>query len=136
MSSRLSKVFAPALLCVVLPGTVAASPAGTKFEVDRAKVYYGNPDAYTKPAVVHAPTVFKHIEAYKKIEQEGIKKDSARYFLLMQEANQAFREAVKKVALQEKVDLVGEKGTVRVVEGEAELGDLTQKVVRVFTEGS
>jgi hypothetical protein len=123
------------LLFVGLASAAVAVPAAVKYQIERAKVYYGNPDAYTVPCVVQASSIFKHIEAYKKIEEEGIKKDSARYFLLMQEATQTFRDVVKKVALAEKVDLVGEKGTVVVVGGEAEIRDLTKKVVQALTQG-
>ncbi|MGH7150812.1 MAG: hypothetical protein ACREIU_08945 [Planctomycetota bacterium] len=107
-----------------------AFAAEAKYQVDRAKVYLGNPDAFAKPAVVKSLTVFQNIKAYKAIEEEKVSADSARYFLLLKEANEVFRTGLASVAKEDKVDLIGEVGTIKADDPKISLPDLTQKLVK------
>jgi len=116
------------VLAVVSAGAVAA--ADVKYQVERGKVYFGNADAFTKPAVVKSLTVFQNIKAWKTIEEEKITPESARYFLLLKEANEVFRDALAKVAKDEKVDLIGEVGSIKADDAKVVVPDLTQKMVK------
>ena len=116
------------VLAALSAGAFAA--ADVKYQVDRAKVYFGNADAFAKPAVVKSLTVFQNIKAYKTIEEEKITPESARYFLLMKEANEVFRNALTQVAKDEKIDLIGEVGSVKADDPKVAVPDLTQKMVK------
>ncbi len=107
-----------------------AFAAEAKYQVERTKVYHGNPDAFARPAVVKSLTVFQNIKAYKTIEEERISSGSARYFLLLKEANEVFRTAIASVAKDEKVDLIGEVGAIKAEDPKLSLADLTQKLVK------
>ena len=50
------------------------------------------------------------LPAMKTIEGEGVKKSSARYFVLLNEANQQFQKAVKAVAKDQGYDLWPKSG--------------------------
>ncbi|HKB15361.1 MAG TPA: hypothetical protein VKF62_04815 [Planctomycetota bacterium] len=114
----------------VLLAAGAAFAAEAKYQVERAKVYHGNPDAFAKPSVVRSLTVFQNIKAYKAIEEEKVSTDSARYFLLLKEANEVFRTALASVAKEEKVDLIGEVGAIKSDDPKVSIPDLTQKLVK------
>jgi hypothetical protein len=107
-----------------------AFAAEAKYQVERSKVYHGNPDAFAKPAVVKSLTVFQNIKAYKTIEEEKVSSESARYFLLLKEANEVFRTALATIAKEEKVDLIGEVGAIKAEDPKVSLPDVTQKMVK------
>src|SRR5262245_2754727 len=91
---------------LVLLGSGLLAAAEVKYEVERSKVDHGNADAFSKPAVVKSLTVFQGIKAYKTIQDENITPDSARYFLLLKEANEVFKNGLAQVAKDESLDLV------------------------------
>ena len=122
--------FALGFLALFTFAAGAAFAVAAKYQVDRAKVYHGNPDAFSKPAVVKSLTVFQNIKAYKTIEDEKIKSDSARYFLLLKEANEVFRTALTEVAKAEKVDLIGEVESIKADDPKVVVPDLTEKMVK------
>ncbi|HET6204412.1 MAG TPA: hypothetical protein VFI25_16595 [Planctomycetota bacterium] len=117
-------------LSLALAAGVALAAGDVKYQVERAKVYHGNPDAFSKPAVVTSLTVFQNIKAYKTIEEEKVTPESARYFLLMKEANEVFRKALTQVAKDEKADLVGEVGAIKADDPKVAVPDVTQKMVK------
>jgi len=68
------------------------------------RVYYGDPvKIKDEPApivgTVRAKEVYEAIPAYKKILEEGVDKDSARYQKLMLEATKAFKAALSHAAV-------------------------------------
>lgn len=92
------------------PGATAGE-AGAKV-LDRSKVYFGQPDAFTAPAVIEAAKVMETLPAMKAIDSENVKKNSARWFLLMHEASQQFHKALKAVGKDQGYDLIAEVGSV------------------------
>jgi hypothetical protein len=117
-------------LIVALGFLAPPAAAAVKYEVDRAKVYFGNADAFAKPSVAKSLTVFQNIKAYKTIEEEGLSPDSARYYLLLKEANEVFRSALTLVAKEEGRDLIAETGAVKSDDGKVVVPDLTEKLVK------
>jgi hypothetical protein len=80
--------------------------------VDRTKVYYGLPDSFSSPAVIECSKVMDTLPAMKTIDGEGVKKNSARWFLLVNEANQQLHKALKSVGKDQGYDLFAEVGAV------------------------
>ncbi len=95
---------------------------------DRGKIYFGNPDQFTKPAVLCATSVFEQIPEYKEIKRRGLTSKDAEYWLLLDKANKKFYAAVKTVAKNDGYDLVGELGAIQAEEGYA-LPDITSAVI-------
>jgi len=80
--------------------------------LDRAKVYHGYADAFTSPAAVESTRVMDALPAMKKIRDEKVQKDSARWYVLINEANQQFQRALRTVAKEGGYDLIAEVGAV------------------------
>jgi hypothetical protein len=95
--------------------------------LDRTKVYHGLADAFSSPAVIEASKVMETLPAMKTIEGEGVKKSSARYFVLLNEANQQFQKAVKAVAKDQGYDLLAEVGAVT---GPKTIPNATDQVIK------
>jgi hypothetical protein len=90
----------------------ATSPAGA-YETDPEWIYHGRADSFATPAVIERDKVFGAIPEYRQIREEGLTRDDARYWILLQKANDVFREAVVRAAEAGGYDLIAEKGTVR-----------------------
>jgi len=89
-------------------------------------VYYGKVDGATAPAEVVAATVFEKIPEYQEIRKRGLKRDDPEYWVLLNKANEKFYKAVKKVAEENKYDVVVEKGAFKF---ESTPPDVTQEVI-------
>src|SRR5262245_32655862 len=95
-------------------------------------IYFGKKDGCKKPAEVKAQDAFNEIAEYKKIKEKGLTKDDAEYWVLLNKANEKFTKAVKKVAEEEKFDVVAEKGKVKF---ESTPVDITKKVIDALKKG-
>ncbi|MDQ7780172.1 MAG: hypothetical protein RDV41_10765 [Planctomycetota bacterium] len=109
----------------------AATPGYTV--TDRAKVYYGNPDHFTKPAVLVANAVFECIPEYQEIKKKGLTSKDPEYWLLLDKANKKFYAALRKVADREGHDLVMEIGTIQAEEGYS-LPNITGTVIAALEQ--
>ncbi len=76
-------------------------------------VYHGRMDGAKKPAELVAADVFREIPEYKKIKDGGLKDGDAEYWVLLNKANERFRQALRKVADDAKYDVVVEKGSAK-----------------------
>lgn len=114
-----------AFFLVVCTFTVFAA-ADTFKVIDRTKVYLGLADAFVSPALIESTKVMETIPAIKTIQNDGIKKDTARWFVLMNEANQQFQKAIKSVAKDGGYDLIGEVGSVS---GSRTIANITDTVI-------
>lgn len=103
-----------------------ARDVGTKV-VDRGKVYHGLADAFAAPAVIEASRVLETIPAMKEIETEGVKKSSARWFVLVAKANQQMQKAIRAVCQEKGYDLVAEVGAISST---ATIPDVTEMVIK------
>jgi Skp family chaperone for outer membrane proteins len=92
-------------------------------------IYYGKKDGARKPAEIKAQDAFNEIAEYKKIKEKGLTKDDAEYWVLLKKANEKFNTAVKKIAEDQKYDVVAEKGKHKF---ESTPVDITKKVVEIL----
>lgn len=92
-------------------------------------IYYGKKDGAKKPAEIKAQDAFNEIAEYKKIKEKGLTKDDAEYWLLLNKANEKFNKAIKKVAEDDKFDVVAEKGKHKF---ETAPVDITKKVIEIL----
>jgi hypothetical protein len=126
MATKSRSFIAVALAFGFVATSLVAGEAALKV-LDRTKVYYGLADAFTAPAVVEAAKVMETLPAMKTIEGEGLKKNSARYFMLLNEANQQFQKAIKAVAKDQSYDLLAEVGAVT---GPKAIPNATDQVIK------
>jgi hypothetical protein len=108
---RLARPLFAALGSVLLCASAAAALEGYRI-LDRAKVYHGFADAFTTPAVVDSTKVKDSLPAMKKIREEKIVKESARWYVLINEANQHFQKVLRVVAKEGSYDLIAEVGSI------------------------
>ncbi len=98
-------------------------------KVDAAKIRHGKlADVDLKKdkvAVVDSKKIYLQIPAYKTIVKDKIKKGSARYIKLMEEATALYRATLEKIANKESVKLVVEVGGVSGVK----TTDLTDAII-------
>lgn len=108
-----------AALALTPAGGVIAQPGSDKIQTDKVNykitgdVYFGDKNLFSAPAVIKRDKVFAEIPAYKTIKKEKLDKRSARYFMLLEQANKEFREKVKETAEKLGYDLVVEKGKIK-----------------------
>jgi hypothetical protein len=93
-----------------------------------AVVYFGSASNTSAPATIDEGKVRDATKEWKKIEAEGIDKDSAQGKQLLQQMNNKIREAAKAVAGDECRDMVTRKDDISDKKGKDVL-DLTDKVV-------
>ena len=94
---------------------------------DRTKVYVGNPDRFTKPAVVVATKVYVEITEYQEVRRRKLDRNDPDYYVLMEKASRKFHAALEEAAKAGPYDLVAETGAVTRTEGT--LPDLTDAAI-------
>ena len=109
-SARISMVGGFFLLLVAAAWAVETSyevvdPDGIYFRSVRGR----HPKA---PAVLEADVVWAAIPEYRKIVDEGLTEDDARYHLLLKKATERFNKALKKLAKRDAYDMLGEVGAI------------------------
>src|SRR5262245_44424141 len=92
-------------------------------------IYFGKKEGAKKPAEVKATDVFNEIAEYKKIKEKGLTKDDAEYWTLLNKANEKFNRALKRVAEEDKYDVVAEKGKIKF---DTTPVDITKKVIEAL----
>lgn len=125
----LSFAFLLSLAVAILPGSL---PAQVDLKSD-AVVYFGNASNTTAPASVDEDRVREATPEWQTIRAEGVRKGSARYKILMAEADKRIREAVRDVALNRSKDLVVRAGDVTDAKGK-DVADITNDVVERLSQ--
>jgi hypothetical protein len=114
------------LVCAVAGPAVLSKDKDT--EVDKKKVYYGDPDNFKNPAVICLNDVFEKIPEYQDAKKKS--DDDPEYYILLEKANKKFQKALKKAATDNGYDLVGEKGSITVKN--KTVPDITDKVIEAL----
>jgi hypothetical protein len=133
------RVIRPAAVCVaILCATVIVASAlragdddaPPAYKVaDKGKVYYGNPDSFSRPAVIASARVWSEIPEYKEILSKKLTGKDPEYWILLDKANRKFFKAISKVAAGKGHDLVAESGAVA---GEPAPPNITDEVIKAL----
>jgi hypothetical protein len=120
------------VLALVSPMS-SSSTSGEKYKVaDRAKVYFGFVDAFTTPAVVDSARVLESLPPMKRIRDEKVTKESAKWHLLISDANNQFQRVLKNVAKSGGYDLIAEVGSVS---GPRAVPNITDEAIALAARG-
>ncbi len=119
------------VFCLAVVGLSTAAAASIndtdrKIVVNEQMVLLGNASKFTKPATINSADVFKNIPAYQQIQKQGLTKKDAKYWILLEEANQVFNKTLAEIAKAKGYDLVAEAGGI-TADG-VEVPDLTAAV--------
>ena len=118
-----------ALLAVLVPHLARAEMSDYKV-ADPGAVYFGNCRLFTKPCVVKADKVYRSIAEYREILDKGLTDKDVQYHFLMKKASERFLDAVKRMARDASVDIVGEVGAIKSAKtGVAEPTDRTDDAI-------
>lgn len=126
MSTKLN-LYTFTFTTIVMTAVVAVAFADSYRVIDRTKVYFGCTDAFSSPATVDSTRLMEVLPPVKTIKEDGVKKDSARWFILTNEANQQFQKALKAVAKEKGHDLIAEVGAVT---GPRVITDITDAAIK------
>jgi Skp family chaperone for outer membrane proteins len=128
------RIFCPTFVffIVALLGMPAAECKNKDYEIDKKKIYYGNPDSFKTPAVIKLNDVFAKIPEYQDAKKKS--EDDPEYYILLEKANEKFQKAVKKAAQDGGYDLVGEAGTIKSKTKDKDVPDITDKVIEAIPD--
>jgi len=120
-------------LFVLAPALILISASTADAQIDKSKIYFGNPDNFKKPGEIKLVQVFRAIPEYKIIKKENIKLSDAKYWILMRKANKRFKAALVAVNRDSRLgyDLIGEIGSIKI---DADVPNITAEVIRKITE--
>lgn len=112
-------LFSLSFFCVTLAGS-------SKYEVvNKNGIYYGNYSDFSRPACLSLKKVFYEIPEYRKILKKGLTREDPHYWLLLNAANEVFRNVVNGVAAENKYDLIGEQDSIRPESEKDSVPDVT-----------
>jgi hypothetical protein len=103
--------------------------AGDGIKVARKDVLFGNPRSCSAPAEVNMEEALRHTPEGRKIEDEGIRKGTARYSILAKKGFERIRRAIKTVAVAEGRDCVVKMDSIQRKPEGMEVRDLTDAVI-------
>ena len=112
-----------ALVTMLIGVAVTASA-----EIDKRKVYLGNPNSFMSPAEIRVAAVFNVIPEFRQISKENLTPRDARYWLLLNKANKRFNKALKATSEKYGYDIIAEAGTIGVYNGKP-VPDITGEVL-------
>jgi len=105
---------------------------GAEAKIDQNKIYYGDAQNFTSPAVVDAMEVYKEIPAHQEIMRRNLTREDPDYWPLMRKASQLFVRALRKACQSKGYDLVGEVDSI-TIEGE-KVPEITAEVIKILKE--
>ena len=115
---------------LALPAGLAWADVGDYRVSEGGAVYLGNARLFSRPCVVSADRVYRNIAEYREILDKGLTDKDVRYHFLMKKASERFLEAVKRMAKELSLDLVGEVGSIKSAKaGIAEPAEKTDDVI-------
>lgn len=121
------------LLLFLLVGVAVGSLRAQVDLKSDAVVYFGSATNTTAPAMVDEDKVREATAEWQTIKSEGVRKGSARYKILMAEADKRIRQAVRDVASTHSKDLVVRSGDVTNAKGK-DVADITSEVVEKLSQ--
>ena len=129
METRISCVVAIAILMAV-PLSAAADSIG-KNDIDTQKIFWGDPQKFSKPAEISFVALVEKTPEYKTIVKEKLDSSGARYWILMTEAQERVTKSIVRVARKNKFDLVCDRGYLEPLGFDAP--DITKLVEKDLT---
>jgi len=94
-------------------------------------VYFGDRYQFSKPCVLCRKKIFEKIPEYQTIVHEQLNKNSARYHLLIEQANRVFRSKIKEALEGLGYDLVVEKKGIKA--RGVKIPDISKEVIAKIT---
>lgn len=135
MRHRWRMVLGSLVLGTVGLAVAEAGEAGAKYDFEVLKseeIYFGTGKHPKAPAVMTADDVWAAIPEYKRILEDKLTDDDARYHLLMKKAAERFSKALKKLAKRDSHDMLGEVGSIKAL-GKKTIPDVTREMIKLVT---
>jgi hypothetical protein len=117
-----------ALSCLTLLALAAGGVSAQVETREEAVVLHGSPANCSQPATIDYAKVARKTPEHKTIEGDNVRKDSARYNLLMTKLKNRVKNACQKVAKDGGHDCVVREGDIKDERGRA-VKDITDDVI-------
>ncbi|PIE23119.1 MAG: hypothetical protein CSA62_08760 [Planctomycetota bacterium] len=101
----------------------------TGIKVAQRNVLFGNPGSCKAPAEVDLEEALRHTPEGQQIEDEGIRKGTARYSLLARRGLARVRQAIRRVAVTMGKDCVVKAGSILRKPDAMDVSDITDSVI-------
>jgi hypothetical protein len=125
-----------AFLSLLLTAVVAAAPTAAQIDTRAdAVVLHGSPANCSQPATIDYAKVARKTAEHKTIESDNVRKDSARYNLLMSRLKNRIKNACQKVAKDSGYDCVVREGDIKDEKGRS-VRDVTDDVIAELESAS
>ena len=127
-----SRVLLLAALLVLCPTGLLLGDRNSADKIDKDKIYHGDPEDFTKAGCIAADKIYILIPAYKEIVDKGLTQDDPEYWILMNKANETFKQALEETEDKHEYELIGELGAI-VVKGK-KAPNITRKVDKIVRQ--
>lgn len=110
----------------------AAEVHSIKSEVDKKKIYWGDPSAFSHAGEVDYQKVVQKTDEYVELRKRRIKRGTGKYWILMSKASDRTVRAISDVGVMPEgtYDLIAAKGYLKTVEPPQKANDVTHLVLR------
>jgi uncharacterized lipoprotein len=116
------------LVCVGV--AFAATYSIPQETVDSSKIYYGEAKGFEKPAEIDYKKIYEETPEYKEIKSKKVSRDTGRYWILNDKANNRVLRAVKAVGDETEYDLIAESGYLGSLETAIPATDVSKNVIK------
>lgn len=116
-------------MAIFVNNLALASQSIPEAQIDDQKIYWGSPVSFDTPGEVDLDTVLEATSEYKEIRRENVRRDTARYWILMGSATDRAIRAVATVAEESGYDLVAKKGYLGSLNPSIASDDITKLVI-------
>jgi len=105
-----------------------SSAQGIELEPDGV-VFFGSASNTSHPATIQIKKVEKKTPEHRTIKAEGVRKESARYEILIAKMHKRIKKAAKAAAEENTCDCVVRRGDIKNARG-SDVTDLTEEVIK------
>lgn len=131
--SRVTMAVLLALCCALAAGAKYSIPSDA---LDASKVYWGQADAFDKPAEVKYEKIVQATPEYKELKKDKIKRGTGRYWILLSKASDRAVGLIAKVGQETDYDLIAAEGYLASVNPDIKPTDVTKKVLKALAKNS
>ncbi len=123
-SAKMPVLFGTFVLVALTVGAVAESMSIPPESVDDQKIFWGSAGSFEKPGSVDYIAIVSATEAYEQAKQ--VETGTARYWILVNRANETAVRAISAVGRDTDYDLVVAKGYLENLDPPIETADITE----------
>jgi hypothetical protein len=103
-------------------------------QLDRQKVFYGEPSGFDKPAEVHYRDLIEATTEYKDIKKNKIERGTGKYWILLSQASDRVVKAIGAFGKDSDYDFIASDGYLGELDPAIPADDVTKLVIEALEE--